>query len=71
MTAKLIAYHLERLKNNLMQTRLDAINELRLLGDPRALEALEQLYRSDPEEEVRKAAQQAGREIYMKSHQKS
>jgi len=71
MTARLIAYHLERLKNNLMQTRLDAINELRLLGDPRALEALEQLYRSDPEEEVRKAAQAAGREIYMKSHQKS
>jgi HEAT repeat protein len=71
MTTRLIAYHLERLKNNLAQTRLDAINELRLLGDARALEALEHLYRTDPDEEVRKAAQNAGREIFMKSHQKS
>lgn len=71
MTAKLVAYHLERLKNNLVQTRLDAINELRLIGDPRALEALEALFRNDPEEEVRKAAQQAGREIFMKAREKS
>ncbi len=71
MTTKLIAYHLERLKNNLIQTRLDAINELRLLGDPRALEALEHVYRNDPDEDVRKAAQQAGREIFMKTREKS
>jgi hypothetical protein len=67
MTARLLAYHLERLKNKNKATRLDAINELRLIADAQALEVLEQVYRNDPEPEVRKAAQAAGLEIYMKS----
>jgi hypothetical protein len=71
MTAKLIAYHIERLNNKNTSARLDAINELRLLADQRALEALEQVFRNDPDVEVRKAAQEAGREIFLKTQQQS
>jgi HEAT repeat protein len=67
MTARLIAYHIERLRNKNRDTRLDAINELRLLGNPQALEPLEQVYRNDPDADVRKAAQAAGLEIFMKN----
>jgi HEAT repeat protein len=68
---RLVEYHIERLKNKNPEVRLKAINELRLLGDPTALEALEQVYKTDEEVEVRKAAQAAGREIFLKSRQKS
>jgi HEAT repeat protein len=57
------------LKNKNPEVRLKAINELRLLADPAALEALEQVYNTDEEVEVRKAAQAAGREIFLKSKQ--
>ncbi len=68
---RLVEYHIERLKNKNPEVRLKAINELRLLGDPAALDALEQVYKTDEEVEVRKAAQAAGREIFLKSKQKS
>ncbi len=68
---RLVEYHIERLKNKNPEVRLKAINELRLLGDPAALDALEQVYNTDEEIEVRKAAQAAGREIFLKSKQKS
>ncbi len=64
---RLVEYHIERLKNKNPEVRLKAINELRLLGDPAALEALEQVYKTDEEVEVRKAAQAAGREIFLKN----
>jgi HEAT repeat protein len=67
---RLVEYHIERLKNKNPEVRLKAINELRLLADPAALEALEQVYNTDEEIEVRKAAQAAGREIFLKSKQK-
>lgn len=67
MTSRLIAYHVERLKNKNPEIRKDAINELRLIGDPAALDALEQIFKTDPELEVRKAAQQAGMEIFLKN----
>jgi HEAT repeat protein len=67
---RLVEYHIERLKNKNPEVRLKAINELRLLADPAALEALEQVYNTDEEVEVRKAAQAAGREIFLKSKQK-
>jgi HEAT repeat protein len=66
---RLVEYHIERLKNKNPEVRLKAINELRLLADPAALEALEQVYNTDEEVEVRKAAQAAGREIFLKSKQ--
>jgi HEAT repeat protein len=62
---RLVAYHIERLKDKNVEVRLKSINELRLLGDPAALDALERVYHSDTEAEVRKAAQEAGREIFF------
>ncbi len=70
MPNRLVEYHIMRLKDKNMDVRLKSINELRLLGDPAALEPLEQLYRSDPEPEVRRAAQDAGREIFLKNRKK-
>jgi HEAT repeat protein len=70
MPNRLVEYHIMRLQDKSMEVRLKSINELRLLGDPAALEPLEQLYRSDPEPEVRQAAQEAGREIFVKSRKK-
>lgn len=67
---RLVAYHIERLKDKSTQVRLKSIHELRLLGDPAALEALEQLYHTDSDFEVRKAAQEAGREIFFR-HRKA
>ncbi len=71
MVSKLVTYHLERLKDKSAQVRLKTIAELRLIGDPAALEALESLYRNDPDAEVRKAAQEAGREIFLKNQKKN
>lgn len=66
MTSRLVEYHIQRLSDKDPQVRLRSINELRLLGDPAALPALEQVFRNDSDPEVRKAAQRAGREIYDK-----
>ncbi|MEP7289986.1 MAG: HEAT repeat domain-containing protein [Chloroflexota bacterium] len=66
----LLEYHIGRLKDKNAEIRLKSINELKLLGDPTALEPLEQIFRTDSEPEVRKAAQEAGREIYLKSQKK-
>ncbi|HLY27363.1 MAG TPA: HEAT repeat domain-containing protein [Aggregatilineales bacterium] len=62
----LVEFHLLRLQDKSVEVRLRSINELRLLGDPVALPELERLYRSDPDPEVRKAAQAAGRELFQK-----
>lgn len=64
LTERLIEYHLERLKDKNRDTRLDAIRELILLEAEAALKALEDLYQTDEDEEVRKAAQKGGREIF-------
>ncbi len=61
---KLVAYHISRLSDKDRDVRLKAIEELRLLGDMDALEALKDLYDNDDDTEVRKAAQEAGRDIY-------
>jgi hypothetical protein len=67
----LLEYNILRLKDKNAAIRLKSINELRLLADPAAMEPLEQLFRSDPDPEVRKAAQEAGREIFLKQKSKS
>ncbi len=61
----LVEYHLLRLQDKSAEIRLRSIHELRLLRDPIALEELERLFRTDPDPEVRKAAQAAGRELYQ------
>ncbi|RPI99494.1 MAG: HEAT repeat domain-containing protein [Chloroflexi bacterium] len=64
---RMIAFHLERLKDKNPAVRLKSIDELVLLDAVSALEALENIYRHDPDESVRLAAQKAGRAIYLKS----
>jgi HEAT repeat protein len=71
MVSRLVEYHIQRLKAKDPAVRLRSIEELRLLGDPAALPALEQVFRNDDDPEVRKAAQRAGREIYEKHAVKS
>lgn len=62
---KLVAYHIARLKDKNPDVRLEAIKELELLLDIDALETLQAIYNDDPDETVRRAAQQAGRTIFM------
>jgi HEAT repeat protein len=64
---RLLEYHLSRLKDKNPQARINSIQELVHLGDSSVLEALQEVYKTDPDEEVRKAAQKAGREIFMKT----
>ncbi len=63
---KLIAYHLHRLKDRDPQVRMDSIHELEELGSVKVLPALRQLFENDPIPEVRKAAQESGRKLYLK-----
>jgi len=63
---RLVQYHIGRLKDKNPDVRLKAIQELSLLGDPEALEVLQEVYRADSDVEVRRAAQEAGRAIYLR-----
>ena len=67
---KLVAYHIARLKDKNADVRLSSIHELAELGDPEALDALQEAYRTDVDLEVRKAAQEAGRQLFLKRQQK-
>ena len=69
LNGKLVAYHIARLKDRSAEVRLKSIHELAELGDPAALDALQETFRSDSDLEVRKAAQEAGRVIFLKSQQ--
>lgn len=66
-TKRLVAYHISRLKDKSADVRLKAIKELELLGDSDALEPLQDVYKNDSELQVRKAAQEAGRSIFLKN----
>jgi HEAT repeat protein len=67
---KIVAYHVARLKDRSAEIRLKSIHELSELGDPAALDALQQTFRTDDNLEVRKAAQDAGRAIFLKTQRK-
>jgi HEAT repeat protein len=69
LNQKLVAYHVARLKDRSAQVRLKSIHELAELGDPAALDALQETFRTDADLDVRKAAQEAGRAIFLKSQQ--
>lgn len=71
VTERLTAYHLARLKDKNPQVRLRSIQELALLEATDAIDALEAIYRNDPDADVRKAAQEAGRALFLKKHQRS
>jgi HEAT repeat protein len=64
---RILSYHLSRLEDHSPEVRLKAIEQLALLGDPEALDALQHIYQSDDDRAVRKAAQEAGRAIFLKS----
>lgn len=64
---RLVSYHISRLQDKDPAVRLKAIKELELLNDPDALSELERLYAQDDNTEVRKAAQEAGRNIFLKN----
>ena len=59
-----------RLKDKSADIRLKSIKELEMLEATEALDALQNLFHNDPDVSVRKAAQQAGRAIFLsqKSH---
>jgi HEAT repeat protein len=65
---RLVDYNITRLKDKNREIRLRSVEELRLLGDPIALPALEELFRIEEDKEIREAAQRAGREIYQKQN---
>lgn len=67
---KLVTYHVGRLKDKNTDVRLKSIAELKELGDPEALEALQEVFKHDTDLEVRKAAQEAGRAIFLKNQGK-
>jgi HEAT repeat protein len=64
---KMVAYHISRLQDKSADVRMKAVKELELIGDPDALDPLRALYSSDPDMDVRKAAQEAGRTIFLKN----
>ena len=68
---RMIAYHLARLNDKNPQVRIESIQELALLEATAALDALEAVYRNDPDPAVRKAAQEAGRALFLKKHRAS
>jgi HEAT repeat protein len=63
---RLVAYHIARLQDKSPEARLKAIKELELIGDVEALDALRDVYSNDEDHEVRRAAQDAGRAIFLK-----
>ncbi len=65
--AALMDYYLLRLQDGDDAVRLKTVAALRQLGDPAAMGPLEQVYHADPNADVRKAAQEAGLEIYVKN----
>ncbi len=65
----LVEYHIARLKDKNPEVRIKSARELGLIGDPVALEALEELFRSETIPEVKRAAQEAGLAIYQKQKQ--
>lgn len=63
---KVVEYHISRLKDKRASVRLDAIRQLELIGAPEALEVLRQVFHEDDDKEVRRAAQEAGRNIFRR-----
>lgn len=70
MSKRIVEYHISRLQDKSIEARLKAIEELVLLEDLDTLDALQEVFKTDADEEVRKAAQQAGREIFLKAKAK-
>jgi HEAT repeat protein len=70
VSKRIIEYHISRLKDKSPEIRTKAIQELVLLEDISAMDALQDVFKNDTDEDVRKAAQQAGRELFLKAKAK-
>ena len=68
---RLIAYHLARLEDKNPDVRLRSMAELVLLDATDALPVLEALYFNDPDPQVRREAQRAGRALFLLKAQHS
>ena len=71
---RMIAFHIARLKDKNPQVRIKSIQELELLEATDAFGLLEELFRNDPDPDVRVAAQQAGKTLFrviQKNNEKS
>ncbi|MCA9883300.1 MAG: HEAT repeat domain-containing protein [Anaerolineae bacterium] len=62
---RIVEYHMNRLSDKSADIRLKTINELVLLEAIEALDALQDVFRNDPDAEVKRAAQHAGRKLYQ------
>lgn len=62
---QIVNYHIKRLQDKNPEVRLNAIEELRKLGDIEAMEPLQTVFNNDDDLEVRRAAQEAGRVIWQ------
>lgn len=65
-TKRIVAYHISRLQDKSPEVRLKAIVELSHLADQEALDALRSVFEKDSDVSVRKAAQEAGRNVFLK-----
>jgi HEAT repeat protein len=65
-TKRIVAYHIARLQDKSVEVRLKAISELSHLADQEALDALRSVFENDSDVSVRKAAQEAGRAVFVK-----
>jgi len=65
VTKRIVEYHIGRLQDKNRDVRLKSIAELTLLCDPDSMEALQLVFQNDVDEEVRKAAREAGRKIFL------
>ena len=65
---RLVEYHCARLKDKNPDVRLKSIRELELLCDTDALDALHEVFQHDDNYDVRRAAQTAGRSIFLKNN---
>lgn len=64
-TERMIAYHIARLKDKNPGVRIKSIEELALLHAVEAYTTLEEMFHTDPDDDVRKAAQKAGRTLFV------
>jgi HEAT repeat protein len=65
-TKRIVAYHISRLQDKSPDVRLKAIAELSHTADQEALDALRSVFENDSDVSVRKAAQEAGRAVFLK-----
>ncbi len=63
---KIIDYHISRLQDRDADIRLRSVEDLAVVGDEDALNALKALYETETHENVRKAIKTAGRQIFMR-----